>query len=184
MTAEASIGGPGRRIRWRLFGWGAASVLLLIPLMLNFPWSVSDFVFAAIMFGIVGGTLELTIWRSSDWSYRGAVAVTVAACFLHIWITGAFGIIGNESNPGNLLYLGVVVLVIFGTILSLARAAGMAWVMAAAVVAEILIPPVAWLWVADPAGDVLLPEVFASAIVFTGMWVLAGSLFREAARPA
>lgn len=54
--------------------------------------------------------------------------------------------------------------------------------MGIAAAAEVTAPFLAYWLVADPAGDVLLPEVFGSAVVFTGMWLTSALLFRAAAR--
>ena len=48
-------------VPWRLIGWGGAVALLLVPLVLQFPWTLSDFIFAGAVFGIVGGTFELAV---------------------------------------------------------------------------------------------------------------------------
>lgn len=185
--AESARNNGGRYgVPWRLVGWGTAAFLLLLPLVaMQFTaevnWTVGDFIFAAMMFGLVGGILELAVGKSSSWAYRGAVAIAVAAGFLHVWITGAVGIIGSENNPGNLLYLVVVAIAVFGSILALGRATGMAWAMSVTAVAEVLTPIIAYTGVADPVSDVLRPEVFASGILFTGMWLVSAALFRSAA---
>ena len=185
VTADNHERGSG--FPWRLIGWGIPVLLLILPAVaMQFTpevnWSVGDFIFAAIIFGLIGAIIELAVARSSSWAYRGAVGLAVASAFLHVWITGAVGIIGSENNPGNLLYLGVVAIAAFGSILALGRAALMAWVMAAAAVAEVLVPVIAYAGLADPVGDVLAPEVFATGVVFTLMWLLAAALFRKAAR--
>lgn len=188
MAATSGHGQVGNGTLWRTIGWGTAGFLLLLPLVaMQFSaevnWSVGDFIFAAMMFALVGAILELAVGRSPSWAYRGAVAIAVACGFLHVWITGAVGIIGSENNPGNLLYLAVVGVAVFGSILALGRPNGMAWAMGAAALAEVLAPVIAYAEVAEPAGDVLRPEVFASGIVFTGMWLVSAFLFAKAARP-
>ena len=187
MAARTGNGREGNDIPWRLIGWGTAAFLLLLPLVAmqftaEVSWSVGDFIFAAMMFGLVGAILELAVGRSPSRAYRGGVAIAVASGFLHVWITGAVGIIGSEDNPGNLLYLAVVALAVFGSILALGRPAGMAWAMGVTAAAEVLAPIIAYAGVADPVGDVLRPEVFFIGFVFTGMWVVSAFLFGKAAR--
>lgn len=189
MAVDASSDMTAGALPWRLIGWGTALSLLLLPLVaMQFTqevnWTVGDFIFAAMMFAIVGGIIELAVWRSPKWSYRTAVGLAVASGFLHVWLTGAVGIIGNESNPGNLLYLAVVAVAIFGSILALGRPAGMAWAMLVTAICEIAAPVIAYAYVADPRSSVLQPEVFAIGLVFTGMWVVASALFRSAANEA
>ena len=186
MAATAGNGRERNGALWRMIGWGTAGVLLLLPLVAmqltaQVSWTVGDFIFAAMMFGLVGAILELAVGRSPSWAYRGAVATAAASGFLHGWITGAVGIIGSENNPGNLLYLAVVAIAVFGSILALGRPAGMGWAMGATAVAEVLAPIIAYAGLADPASDVLRPEVFFVGFVFTGMWLVAALLFRKAA---
>lgn len=186
MAVDALLDRIAGALPWRIIGWGAAAFLLLVPLAaMQFTgevnWTLSDFIFAGIMFAIVGGILELAVWRSPKWSYRIAVGLAVASGFLHVWITGAVGIIGSEDNPGNLLYLAVVAIAIFGALVALGRPAGMAWAMLLTAVCEIAAPFIAYAYVADPRSSVLEPEVFAIGIVFTGMWIAASRLFRSAA---
>ena len=189
MAVDALLDRIAGALPWRMIGWGTAAFLLLLPLVaMQFTgevnWTVGDFIFAGMMFAIVGGILELAVWRSPKWSYRIAVGLAVASGFLHVWITGAVGIIGSEDTPGTLLYLAVVVVAIFGSILALGRSAGMSWAMLVTAVCEILAPIIAYAYVADPRSDVLRPEVFATGIVFTGMWVVAAALFRSTAEEA
>ena len=186
MTVKAEKRDGRSGFPWRLIGWGIPLLLLILPAVaMQFTpevnWSVGDFIFAAIIFGLIGAIIELAVARSSNWAYRGAVGLAVMSSFLHIWITGAVGIIGSENNPGNLLYLGVVAIAAFGSIVALGRAGAMAWVMAVTAVAEVLAPMIAYAGVADPVSDVLAPEVLATGIVFTGMWLAAAALFRKAA---
>lgn len=112
MAVEAQLDRLAGALPWRMIGWGTAVAVLLVPLALDFPWTVGDFIFAAVIFAIVGGILELSVWRSPHWSYRIAVGLAVAGAVLHVWITGAVGIIGSEDNPGNLVYLGVLAVAI------------------------------------------------------------------------
>src|SRR5258708_1067640 len=102
---------------WRIAGWGMAGLLLLIPavamrLTNGVHWPASDFVFATVMIGGVGLAIEATMRMRPDWNYRLGALATLAAGFLLIWVNGAVGIVGDEGNPFNLLYLGVVVLVL------------------------------------------------------------------------
>ena len=175
----ATTNGEARGFPWRTIGWGTAAFLLLLPLVTGAPWTLSDYIFVGVIFAIVGGIIELTVRKSASFAYRAGVVVALAASVFHIWFTGAVGIIGNESNPGNLLYLGVVLLAIFGSIASLGRARMLAWVMAIVAVAELLVPPIAYMGVADPVEPVLRTEVFVLGTVFTGMWLLSAWLFRQ-----
>lgn len=171
----------GRSVPWRLLGWGAAAALLAIPLIADFPWTLSDFIFAGVVFGIVGGTFELAVRRSGNGWYRGGVAVALATSFLLVWINGAVGIIGDEDNPANLMFMVVILMAIAGAIGARFEAAGMARAMFLAAGAEclvLLIVMINRLGAAEPPG---FPGVPILVLGFACMWALAGFLFRRAA---
>jgi hypothetical protein len=182
MASEAYGGGPGRRIPWRLIGWAIPLVLLAIPLLARWPWTAADFIVAAAMFGIVGGTFELAVRASGNRAYRGGAAVALATAFLLVWINLAVGIIGNENNPLNLMFFGVIIIAIAGAIVARFRAEAMVRAMALAGAIQALIGVGVFaldVGAAEPPGAVgllLLIEFFAVT------WFLSAWLFRKAAR--
>jgi hypothetical protein len=190
---EGRMTGIARHDRGRGFGvlrillWGAAAALLALPAVaMRFTdevnWTASDFVFAAVMFGGTGLLLELTVRSSPNWFYRGGVAVALAATFLLIWVNGAVGIIGDEDNPQNGIYLAEILIALAGALLARFRAQGMALAMAAAGLAQAAIGLyvlVAGLGAGEPPGPfgVLMINGF-----FAGLWLLSAGLFWNAAR--
>lgn len=176
--ANADIDGSRRGGPWRSIGWGVAGLVLLLPLVaMQFTrevnWTFGDFLFAAMLVGLVGLTLELAVRTSRNPSYRGGVGAAIAASFLIVWANGAVGMIGNEDNPYNLLFLGVIAVGLIGSVLAKFRAAGMAFAMltAAATQAAIGIGGMA----SDLRGGIL-------STLFAGLWLLSAALFRNAAR--
>lgn len=177
--------GAWRRFPWRILGWGTAALLLLLPLVaMQFTrevnWTGSDFVFAAVMFGSVGLGLELAV-RKGDRAFTTACALALAASFLSVWITGAVGIIGSERDDANILFLAVILVALLGSIGALFRPGGMAWAMAAAALAEVSVPFVAFALWPEAREAILSPEVPASVAVLAGMWLTSAWLFRKAA---
>lgn len=174
--------------RWRLFGWGAAVALILTPLVamqLDAPgvnWTLSDFIFAIVMIGGTGLLFELATRMSRNWSYRGAVALALAASFLIVWINGAVGILGSEDNPANLVFGVVLAIEIAGTIVAKAKAEPMVRAMAVTGGAQALIGIVVFARgiAANQApgalGLLLLIEGFAV------LWAVSALLFARAAR--
>jgi hypothetical protein len=135
--------------------------------------------FAAILMGSVGLALELAFRKSGSRAYRGAVGLGLAVSFLLIWISGAVGIIGDENQPANLLYLVAILIGLIGAFLARFRPAGMAKAMTAAGIATLATPVIGY--AALGAGDaVFSPEVPISTVFFTGMWLLSARLFRKA----
>jgi hypothetical protein len=164
--------------RWRVLGWGTAVALILTPLVaMQFTsevnWSVGDFIFAALMFGIVGALLELAVRTTRSRVHRAAIGVAIAASFLTVWVNGAVGMIGSEENPYNLLFLGVIGIALVGSVLARFRAAGMALAMAAAACAQ------AALGLGGLATD-LRGGILGTG--FAGLGLISAALFRCAAR--
>ena len=70
----------------RLVFWaGLVAAVLMIPLLTNFPWTLSDFVFAGtVLFGAATG-YELTVRNMSDRKQRMVVAAGTIAMVIFIW---------------------------------------------------------------------------------------------------
>jgi hypothetical protein len=165
-----------------------ASVLLIPLIAMQFSgevnWSLSDFIVMGVMLSGTG-LLYVLISRMSDrLAYRAAVGIAVVAGFLLIWINLAVGIIGSEDHPANTLYFGVLIVGLLGAGLSRFRARGMAIGMFATATAQLLVPLIALVvWspaYVDPPG---LVGVFMLNAGFAALFVVAGMLFRRAARP-
>lgn len=159
--------------------WSLGALFLIAPLVaMQFTdevrWDAADFVFAGILVGGVGIAAELAVRTSRSGAYRAGAACALAAAFLTLWANGAVGMIGNEDNPYNLFFLGVVALAFLGSIaLRFPPTTGMAAVMAVAALAQ------AGLAIVGMAAD-LRGGIFSLA--FAGLWLLAAALFRNAAR--
>lgn len=179
--ASNANGVPARRIPWRLIGWAIPVGLLLIPWLARFPWTLSDFIFAGAMFGIVGGTFELAVRASGNRWYRGGAAIALGTAFLLVWINGAVGIIGDEGNPANLMFFVVIAIAISGSIVARFEAAGMARAMTVAGATQLLVAPVTLLMrlgANEPPG---LTGVVILISIFASFWFLSVFCFRQAA---
>jgi hypothetical protein len=164
-------------IPWRILGWGGAACLLLVPLAAHFPWTLSDFVVAAVMLGTAGGALELAVrFSRGSLAYRAGAGFAVAAAFLLVWVNGAVGFLGDEDNPANLVFAAVLLVTLLGAILARFRPAGMARAMLAAAAVQFLIAPIAWF-----AHWGSLYEIVLGTTLFTALWLVSAALFRKAA---
>jgi hypothetical protein len=173
----ASIGESKRGVSWRVVGWGGAVALLAAPFVaMRFTsevnWSPGDFVFAGLLFGAVGLCIELAARSSSDWAWRGGVGFAALSGLMLVWANGAVGMIGNEDNPYNLLFLGLIPLALAGAAIVRFRAAGMAAVMLAAWVAQLAIAGIGF--AQDSRGGVF-------SILLSATWLFAALMFRIAA---
>ena len=95
-------------------------VLLLLPLVAmqvsdEVKWGPFDFALAgALLFG-TALAFELAVRQVGQSRLPAGVrALALAAAFLLIWINLAVGIIGDEGEPANLLYVGVLAVGIGG----------------------------------------------------------------------
>ena len=164
--------------RWRVAGWGLAVSLLLLPfiamqLTREVNWTGSDFVFATVLIGGVGLLFELTVRMSDSPAYRAGVALALAASFLTIWATGAVGMIGDEGNPLNLMFLAVLLIALFGSALGSFRARAMGWAMAAAAAAQLLASTIGMF--TDLLGGIY-------SMMFAAIWLASAAMFRKADR--
>jgi hypothetical protein len=165
---------PRRRFLtpWRLAGWGLIVVLLALPAILRFPWTGSDFVVAAILFGTVGGGIELLARLSGNAFVRLGGIVVAVTCFLTIWVNLAVGMIGDD-NAYNLLFLGVLAVAIGGALLVRYRPSGMVKVTLAAGALQVALGLGGYGM--DPRGAVL-------SAGFGLFWLIAAALFAAGAR--
>ena len=162
----------------RIAGWSGAVLLLLTPAIAmqlgaeGVNWTGSDFVFAGVVFAIVGGLFELAARASANLAYRIATVAAVACGFLQIWINLAVGIIGSEDNPANWTYFAVVFIAAAGAIVALGDPRGLRRAMLVAAGAQVMFSMLHWI----DGHPTLLIDGF-----FIGLWVAAERLFGRAA---
>ena len=121
---------------WRVAMWGGAAALLCLPAiaMSFFPaagvdWSGSDFVLMGVMLFIACVAVEVGAHVADDFPYLGGVVFAVGTGFVTVWANLAVGMIGDEGNPANLVFLGVLALAVLGTLAVRFQARAMAKVM-------------------------------------------------------
>jgi hypothetical protein len=187
MAKEAEKSGARRGSRWRLAGWGAAALLLLLPFVAmrftrEVTWTAFDFAVLGALLAGVGLGFELAVRRTGNIACRIAAGLALAAALLLVLINGAVGIIGSEREAANLLYGAVLAVALLGAVLARFRPAGMAKAMAAAALAQALVPPVALAIWPDAKDMVWAPEVLVLTGVFAAVWLGSAWLFRQAAQ--
>lgn len=180
MTTNIEQQPTARSNIWRIIGWGGAVALILTPLVaMQFTrevnWTVSDFIFAAIIFGIVGGLLELAVRLTKNRYARAGAFFAVLAGFVVIWANGAVGMIGDEDNPVNLWFGAVLLIAITGAILSRYKPGAMANAMFAASALQAAIGLFAGILDTDIRGGIF-------TVVLAGLWAISAALFRAAAK--
>lgn len=161
----------------RVVVWCGAAVAWLVPLAarltVGLPWTPFDFIVWGVMLLVAAGLAEAGLRLSGQLAYRAGMIVAVGTSFLITWSNLAVGIIGDENNPLNQIFFGVIAIALIGAFVVRFRARGMAVAMLVTAVVQFA---TAFLALAYEH------IVFGIVGVFALGWLLAAWLFREAAR--
>lgn len=192
MTNNGNMAGFLGRQRWRIAGWSIPAILLLLPAVAmrftdEVTWDETDFLVMGALLAVAGGIVELGARASRHFAHRLGVFVAVVTGVLMVWINLAVGIFGNEDNPANLLFFGVLTAAAAGSWAAKFQPAGMARAFQATTAVQL------WVWLliatAGPGGggptggqmpDRDGPPVLIGA--FALLWLFAALLFGKAAR--
>jgi len=183
--AGNTANGSGRRGGWRKAVWGTAAFLWLLPLVaMQFTAEVNlaeTIAYGVILLAAVG-TYELaSALRTRNITYRIAVGVALAAAFLLGWMNGAVGIIGNEGQPANLMFSGVIAVGLVGALVTRFRPRGLSHVLIVVALAQALVPVIALIiWPQVSWGAAGMFGVFALNAFFVMLFVASALLFRLA----
>ena len=96
MTDHAPAARTAMPLPLRLALWGSLLAIFMIPTIAKatyawMPWTVGDFVFAAVALGMLGVLIEFGYRLSDSWSYRIAAMGAALGAFLLVWINLAVG---------------------------------------------------------------------------------------------
>jgi hypothetical protein len=156
----------------------ATGLLLLVPVVGEWPWTRSDFLIAGALLFSTGLAFELLTRKGGNTTYRLAVSLALGAALLLTWMNLAVGIIGNENNPANLMYFGVLAVGIVGAVIARSRPPGMARALFATAITQALVPVIALvIWQPPFTAGVL--AVFAVNGFFVLMFAGSALLFRS-----
>lgn len=184
MVGNTEKGDSWRGSYWRKARWSAAVCVLLLPLIaMQFTdevnWTLSDFVFAAILlFGSLG-VYELAARMTGDITYRAGAGVAIAALFLLTWINAAVGITDSEAD--FYIFFGVPAVAILGAIIGRFRSGGMAIAMVVAALAQAMIAVFALAAGIIPAFNSAF-EILGITGFFVTLFLGSALLFQRAAR--
>ena len=179
MTGQAQMSGRG----WRAAVWGGAAALMLAPVVATLvsdemKWDSADFALFGLILLAACGAWELAMRKTRSWYYAAAAVVAAGTAFLLFLVNGAVGFIGDEGDPVNLLFFGVLTLALGGAIIVRFRAEGMARAMAVTAGAQVAAAALAVLMEPDVKGFLL------GTAMFVPLWLLSAWLFARAAREA
>ena len=152
--------------------------MLLLPLVaMQFTsevnWTLFDFAVFGMMLLAACSAYELAARASGNKAYRLAAGIAVVGVFLQVWANLAVGIIGNENNPANLMFLAIPLVGVLGALLARFKPSGMARTLVAMAITQVLIGITAWAWVGA--------NVLVVTVVFVMIWLMSAGLFRQAA---
>lgn len=164
--------------RWRIAVWGGPVLILLTPLIaMQFTaevnWTLFDFLIAAVLLFGTAAAYEVATRMSGSRAYRAAAALALMTGLALVWINLAVGIIGDENNPANLMYAGVLGIGLVGTLVARLQPQRMMWVLLATALAQALVGAIALFAGLGAEGPL--------SILFAVPWLLSAWLFRKAA---
>jgi lysylphosphatidylglycerol synthetase-like protein (DUF2156 family) len=175
----APVSGDTRGNRLRPWIWGTAAALLLLPAVAmqftpEVDWTAGDFVAMGVWLAIACALYELGAWLSGSATYRAGFGLAVLTGFLTVWVNLAVGMLGDEGDRTNLMFIGVLAIAGVGALLARFRARGMAVAMALAGAAQLAAVGIAMATGGFDARELVFTALFALP------WLAAALLFRMA----
>jgi hypothetical protein len=168
---------------------GVALVTLLIlsiPLVaMQFTdevnWSVGDFILmGALLFGT--GVLFVLVMRlSTTIVYKTATGLAIGATFFMVYVNLAVGLIGGGPHAGNLMYAGVILVLIVGVFRSRFKAAGMERAMYLTAGTFAVLTAIAFSAKMHEYPGSSVMEIVGVNVFFATPFVVSGLLFRYVA---
>ncbi len=158
------------------------SGILLIPAVAmmfrveGWAWDAADFVIAWVIFAGAIAAYKFVARRGRNQAYRFATGIAVMTGILLLWVNAAVGLIGNEDNPANMMYGGVIVVGVIGVVMARLRPLGMARALSVTALAQFLVPVMAWIiWRPDFGPGVV--QVFVLNCCFVVMFAASALLY-------
>lgn len=162
-------------------------LILSVPLVAmqftdEVKWSLPDFVVMGAIIFLTGLSFKLVTRSSPNIVYKIGFAFAIGAQFLMIWANLAVGLIGSGPNPGNLMFIAVLLVWLVGTFLSNFKPTGMERAMYVTAMSVALLALIALLTdMQDYPGSGVI-EILAVTGFFATLYVISGLLFRYAAK--
>ena len=156
--------------------------MLLVPLVAmqltrEVRWSPSDFVVAFVLLAGTGLTYQWVARKTAILPHRAAMGLALGTALLLVWVNLAVGVIGDERNPANAMYLGVLAVGIAGAAVARLRPQGMKRAMLATAGAQALVAAIALaLGLGGPSTSTL--EIVGGNGMFVALFIASALLFR------
>lgn len=162
-------------------------LILSIPLIAmqfttEVDWGFADFIVMGLLIFGTGSSYVLLTRFTTNLIYRAAIALALGTTLFMIWANLAVGLIGSGPNAGNLLYMGVLAVVIIGSIRSRFSAGGMERAMYATSFVLVLIAVIGLLANMDEYPGSSVKEIIMVNAFFAILYAVSGTLFWFAAQ--
>ena len=153
-------------------------LILVTQISDEVSWDLVDFAIVGALLIGAGLIYGLAARKTGNFVYRTAFIVALATAFILVWGNVAVGIIGEEGNPANLMYLGVLAVGFIGAIIARFQPHGMARALFATALAQSLVAVIALIAeLGSPLsgpGEILILNGF-----FIVLWIGSALLFRR-----
>ena len=171
--------------RWRLLIWGVPAALLALPAVAmrftpEVQWTAFDFVVMGVMLASAAGAIDALTVRRGGWAAKAGGALAVIGLFLLVWINLAVGMIGDEGDPANLMFAGVIATIVGGAFVSRLRPGGMAVTMLIAAGVQALVAGIALAMRWGDYGIGWPQDVIGTSAIMASIWMTSAVLFRVA----
>jgi hypothetical protein len=165
----------------------AAAFILLLPLVAmqitdEVVWNLADFAVAGVVLVGTGLTYALIARKAGNIAYRAAVGVAIATTLILLWMMGAVGVIGEDGDRADLMYLGVLAVGIIGAVIARLQPHGMARALLATALAQALVAVIALIAGKHQAPISSVWEILGLNGFFVALFIGSAWLFRHAAR--
>ena len=165
----------------------ATAFILLLPLVAmqitdEVAWGPADFVLAGALLGGTGLIHQLAARRAGNIAYRAAVGLALGAALVLVWMVGAVGVIGEDGDPADLMYGGVLAIGAIGAGIARFQPRGMARALLATALAQVLVAVIALIAGKHQAPISSVLEIVALNGFFVALFIGSAWLFRRAER--
>ena len=170
----------------RIAPWvGSVGLLILPAAAMQFTdevqWTAFDFAVAGAALFICCSLWELGFRLSDSAAYRMGLGIAVGMALVTLWVNGAVGVIGDEDNPANLMFVVVLAIAVVGAFVANFKAAGMARAMTATAAAQAVVGAIALAGRMGSEADNWMQVIVVFTFVMCTAWMLSAWLFRRAA---
>ena len=120
--------------------------------------------------------------KSDKTAYLFAVGAAVGTALFLVWGVAAMGVIGDEGDPFDLMYFGVVAIGIVGSVIARFQPRGMVRVLLAMALAQALVAVIALILGKQESPVSSVAEIVGLNGFYVLLFVGSAWLFRRAAR--